>query len=113
MAAESLPLRPPFGGLEPGSPTDLTRCYSLPMAENVKNTEGRSRTTVSSKHQVTIPKLAMRQAGLRAGDRLRAVVSGRSRVLLVREDDPVARHAGKLSGAYRPDELNELRGAWR
>ncbi len=76
MAAESLPLRPPFGGLEPGSPTDLTRCYSLPMAENVKNTEGRSRTTVSSKHQVTIPKPAMRQAGLRAGDRLRAVVSG-------------------------------------
>jgi bifunctional DNA-binding transcriptional regulator/antitoxin component of YhaV-PrlF toxin-antitoxin module len=68
---------------------------------------------VSSKHQVTIPKQAMVAAGLRAGDRLRAVPRGRGRVLLVREGDPVERHAGKLTGIYRSGELDELRDEWR
>jgi hypothetical protein len=54
----------------------------------------------------------MAQAGLRAGDRLRAVARGRGRVLLVREDDPIMRHAGALTGVYRPGELNELRDEW-
>lgn len=86
--------------------------YPLPMNSEVK--QGRSgATTVSSKHQVTIPVQAMRAAGLRSGDRLRAVVRGRGRVLLVREDDPVARHAGKLTGAYRSGELDGLRDEWR
>ena len=109
------------------------RLYSLPMTPTVKNSR-RGSTTVSSKHQVTIPKQAMVlglvlglmirmvptnpiqamvQAGLRAGDRLRAVARGRGRVLLVREDDPVARHAGTLTGAYGPHELDELRDEWR
>ncbi|MBA3851527.1 MAG: hypothetical protein H0X59_04065 [Chloroflexi bacterium] len=55
----------------------------------------------------------MTSAGLRTGDRLRAVPRGRGRVLLVREEDPVARHAGKLTGVYRPGELDELRNEWR
>lgn len=70
-------------------------------------------TTISSKHQVTIPKRAMMAAGLRTGDRLRAEPRGRGRVLLVREEDPVDRHAGKLTGVYRPGELDELRDEWR
>jgi bifunctional DNA-binding transcriptional regulator/antitoxin component of YhaV-PrlF toxin-antitoxin module len=73
----------------------------------------RGATTVSSKHQVTIPKQAMTAAGLRAGDRLRAVPRGRGRVLLVREEDPLERHAGKLTGVYRSGELDELRDEWR
>jgi len=68
---------------------------------------------VSSKHQVTIPKSAMTAAGLRTGDRLRAVPRGRGRVLLVREDDPVERHAGSLTGTYGSGELDELRDKWR
>lgn len=68
---------------------------------------------MSSKHQVTIPKQAMTGAGLRTGDRLRATAQGRGRVLLVREDDPVDRYAGRLTGVYRPDELDELRDEWR
>ena len=83
------------------------------MVRNVKNTGARTRTTISSKHQVTIPKQAMTAAGLRSGDRLRAESRGRGRVLLIREDDPVARHAGKLTGVYRRGELDELRDEWR
>lgn len=85
------------------------------MGRNVKNQcapRGRNRTTVSSKHQVTIPSEAMTKAGLRAGDRLRAEAHGRGRVLLVREDDPVARHAGVLTGTYRARELEDLRDEW-
>jgi bifunctional DNA-binding transcriptional regulator/antitoxin component of YhaV-PrlF toxin-antitoxin module len=80
---------------------------------DVKNGSRRGGTTISSKHQVTIPKPAMEAAGLRTGDRLRAVAKGRGRVLLVREDDPIDRHAGALTGAYRPGELDELRDEWR
>lgn len=68
---------------------------------------------MSSKHQVTIPKQAMTGAGLRTGDRLRATAQGRGRVLLVREDDPVDRYAGRLTGIYRSGELDELRDEWR
>ena len=82
------------------------------MVREVKS-GGRRATTISSKHQVTIPKHAMTAAGLRTGDRLRAESRGRGRVLLIREDDPVARHAGKLTGVYRPAELDELRDEWR
>ncbi len=67
---------------------------------------------ISSKHQVTIPAEAMTRAGLRTGDRLRAEARGPGRVLLVREGDPVERHAGSLTGVYRPGELEELRDEW-
>lgn len=84
------------------------------MQPEVKKSASRpGRTTVSSKHQVTIPKAAMTAAGIRAGDRLRAEVRGRGQVLLVRDDDPVDRHAGKLRGVYGPRELDELRDEWR
>jgi hypothetical protein len=43
---------------------------------------------------------------------MRAVAKGRGRVLLVREDDPVARHAGALTAVYRRGELDELRDEW-
>jgi hypothetical protein len=34
-------------------------------------------------------------------------------VLLVREQDPVDRHAGALTGVYQPGELDRLRREWR
>ncbi len=83
------------------------------MVDKVKRAAVRVGTTISSKHQVTIPKDAMISAGLRTGDRLRAEPRGRGRVLLVREEDPVARHAGKLTGTYQPGELDQLRDEWR
>lgn len=82
------------------------------MTEEVKQRRRRGATTVSSKHQVTIPAQAMSAAGLRSGDRLRAVARGRGRVLLVREDDPIERHAGSLTGVYLRGELDDLRDEW-
>ena len=83
------------------------------MANVVKKVGRVPGTRISSKHQVTIPKQAMTSAGLRTGDRLRAEPRGRGRVLLIREDDPIARHAGRLTGTYTAGELEELRDEWR
>lgn len=55
----------------------------------------------------------MAAAGLRQGDRLRVEARGRGQVLLVREENPVDRHAGALTGIYRRGELDELRDEWR
>jgi AbrB family looped-hinge helix DNA binding protein len=82
------------------------------MRRAVKPIGLRAGTTISSKHQVTIPKAAMTDAGLRRGDRLRVEARGRGRVLLVRVEDPVQRHAGALTGVYRRGELDELRDEW-
>jgi bifunctional DNA-binding transcriptional regulator/antitoxin component of YhaV-PrlF toxin-antitoxin module len=81
------------------------------MKEKVKKAPMRG-AKISAKHQVTIPVGAVRAAGLRTGDRMRAEAKGRGRVLLVRLDDPVARHAGVLTGVYRRGELDRLRDEW-
>jgi bifunctional DNA-binding transcriptional regulator/antitoxin component of YhaV-PrlF toxin-antitoxin module len=82
------------------------------MAREVKKEPTARGAKISAKHQITIPMRAMAAAGLRTGDRVRAEARGRGRVLLVREEDPVARHAGALSGAYRDAALDELRDEW-
>ena len=87
------------------------RRYSLPIMAKVKRIR-EQRTTISFKHQVTIPNQTFEAAGLREGDRLRAESAGPGRVLLVREDDPIAQFAGALTGVYPPDELERLRGEW-
>lgn len=82
------------------------------MSREVKKPAHRRGAKISAKHQITIPIGAVRAAGLRTGDRLRATAKGRGRVLLERADDPVARHAGTLTGVYRRGELSELRDEW-
>jgi len=67
---------------------------------------------VSAKHQVTLPVATLQQAGLRTGDTLRAEVHGPGEILLVRDEDPLDRFAGALTGVYRPGELDELRDEW-
>lgn len=86
--------------------------YALLVTQEVKRTGRRTGTTISSKHQVTIPKAAMADAGLRQGDRMRVEPRGPGRVLLVRVEHPVERHAGALTGVFRPGELDELRDEW-
>jgi bifunctional DNA-binding transcriptional regulator/antitoxin component of YhaV-PrlF toxin-antitoxin module len=81
------------------------------MAAGVKKRR-RGYTRVSAKHQVTLPVEALRRAGIRTGDTLRAEVRGPGEVLLVRESDPVAQYAGALTGVYTPGELDELRREW-
>ncbi len=82
------------------------------MEHRVKTQRRRGYTRVSAKHQVTIPIDALAQAGLRAGDRLRAEVRGPGEIVLVREIDPLARFAGALTDVYPTGELEELRREW-
>ena len=83
------------------------------MDERAKPRRRRGYTRVSAKHQVTIPIDTLAQAGLRAGDRLRAEVREPGEVVLVREDDPLTRFAGALTDVYPAGELDELRREWR
>lgn len=72
----------------------------------------RGYTRVSAKHQVTLPVAALRDAGIRTGDTLRAEARGPGEVVLIRDGDPLDRFAGALTGAYALDELDELRDEW-
>jgi bifunctional DNA-binding transcriptional regulator/antitoxin component of YhaV-PrlF toxin-antitoxin module len=68
---------------------------------------------VSAKHQVTLPVATLRDAGIRTGDTLRAEVRGPGEVVLIRDEDPLDRFAGSLTGVYEPGELDALRDEWR
>lgn len=61
---------------------------------------------------MTIPVDAMRKAGLRPGDRLRAHADGPGRVMLEREGDPVGEFLGALTGVYEGFDLDALRDEW-
>ena len=79
--------------------------------DEVKNRR-RGATRISAKHQITIPADALRAAGLEIGDRVVAHADGAGRVVLEREHDILAEFAGTMTGAYRPNELDELRREW-
>ena len=81
------------------------------MAEVKKRRRGV--TTLSTKNQATIPIDALRGAGLEPGDRLRVEAAGAGRVVLVRMDDVIEKHAGALTGVYPEGYLDELRKEWR
>jgi len=80
---------------------------------NVKYRRRRGYTRISAKHQVTLPVDAMAAAGVRSGDTLKVEVDGDGRITLVRQRDPLDTHAGRLTGVYGGDELDELRDGWR
>ena len=71
------------------------------MSKNVKKpADGRNRrpnrSTVSSKHQVTILVAAFRGAGLESGDTLRIEAEGKGRVVMTRIDELLDRYSGSL-----------------
>ena len=72
----------------------------------------RGASRISSKHQITIPADALRNAGLEVGDRVVAHADGAGRVILEREHDVVAEFAGALTGTYHSTELDNLRSEW-
>jgi bifunctional DNA-binding transcriptional regulator/antitoxin component of YhaV-PrlF toxin-antitoxin module len=72
----------------------------------------RGATTISSKHQVSIPVAELRAAGLEAGERLVARADGPGRVILEREHDVLAEFVGALTGAYADTGLDTLRNEW-
>jgi bifunctional DNA-binding transcriptional regulator/antitoxin component of YhaV-PrlF toxin-antitoxin module len=72
---------------------------------------GRSR--ISSKHQVTIPVGAFREAGLHEGDVVHIQVQGSGRILLTRLDDLIDRYAGALStGGELGRTVRAVRDEW-
>lgn len=93
--------------------------YSLLMALNVKNTKRKGTRTpdqsrVSSKHQITIPTGAFREAGLREGDVVAVKAQGPGRVLVARIEDFVAEYAGCLrTGGELGRTVRNLRDEWR
>ncbi len=82
------------------------------MKQEVKARRRRGYTRISGKHQVTIPVEALGQAGLHAGDRLRAEARAAGVIVLIREDDPIERYAGSLTGLYPDGYLDELHREW-
>jgi len=78
---------------------------------DVKNLPRRG-AKISSKHQITIPVEALRNAGLEAGDRVVAHADGAGRIILEREHDVVNELAGALTGVYKRNELDTLRSEW-
>jgi bifunctional DNA-binding transcriptional regulator/antitoxin component of YhaV-PrlF toxin-antitoxin module len=88
-----------------------SRPVTFTYVRNVKERR-RGATTISSKHQITIPAAELRAAGLEAGERLIARADGPGRVILEREDDILAEFAGALTGVYAGSELVSLRDEW-
>ncbi len=78
------------------------------MSERVKRRRGYTR--ISTKHQVTIPIEALREAGFVAGQELRVEVRGPGEVALVETHDPVEEFAGTMR--YPSGYLEALRDEW-
>lgn len=94
-------------------------CYALPVPSAVKKARGRGRgrapgrSRVSSKHQITIPVGALREAGLREGDVVQVRAQGLGRVIVARMEDLIEEHAGTLHSEGRLGEaVRRLRGEW-
>jgi bifunctional DNA-binding transcriptional regulator/antitoxin component of YhaV-PrlF toxin-antitoxin module len=86
-----------------------TMSYPLLIMPKVKG-----QTKISTKNQVTIPVGALRDAGMRAGDVLRAEADGAGRVVLTRVDEVLARYSGALETDGRlGDAVRGLREEWR
>lgn len=88
------------------------------MATKVKTAKAEAaraggRSRVSSKHQITIPIGAFREAGLREGDIVQVRADGRGRVLVSRIDDILDEYAGCLkSGGELGRVVRGLRSEW-
>ncbi len=67
---------------------------------------------VSSKHQITIPVEAMREAGLHVGDEVVVRAARDGEIVLALRGSRIRRHAGIAAGIYEPDEVDRLRGEW-
>ena len=69
-------------------------------------------TTITSKHQVTIPAEAFVAAGLAKGESLRGTALGPGRVIFERVGDRLGDTAGIFDGIYPVDTVEILRDEW-
>jgi bifunctional DNA-binding transcriptional regulator/antitoxin component of YhaV-PrlF toxin-antitoxin module len=83
--------------------------YPLLLMPRVKG-----QTKLSSKHQVTIPVGALREAGFGPGDVLKVEADGAGRLVLTRVDGLLAHYSGRLATRGRFGKAVEgLRDEWR
>jgi bifunctional DNA-binding transcriptional regulator/antitoxin component of YhaV-PrlF toxin-antitoxin module len=80
------------------------------MTPKVKRRRGISR--VSSKHQVTIPVDAMKEAHVQPGDELQITADGRGRLILTVVHDPLEALIGSAPGLAAATSLQALRDEW-
>lgn len=69
-------------------------------------------TTITSKHQVTIPAEAFAAAGFATGESLRGTALGPGRVVFERVGDQLGDTAGIFDGVYPADTVEVLRDEW-
>lgn len=69
-------------------------------------------TRVSSKNQVTLPIDVLLTAGVRPGDSLMVEAKATGEIVLRREEDPLDRYIGSMTGMFPPDYLRDLRDEW-
>jgi AbrB family looped-hinge helix DNA binding protein len=69
-------------------------------------------TRVSSKNQVTLPIDVLMTAGVRPGDSLMVEAKTNGEIVLRREEDPLDRYVGSMTGLFPPDYLRDLRDEW-
>jgi bifunctional DNA-binding transcriptional regulator/antitoxin component of YhaV-PrlF toxin-antitoxin module len=88
-----------------------TRWDSYPLLA-MPRVKGQSK--ISSKHQVTIPVSALRDAGIRTGDVLKVEADGAGRLVLTRVDELLGRYSGQLAtGGGLGKAVEGLREEWR
>lgn len=82
-----------------------------PKASQRPRVPGQS--TISSKHQITLPVSVLREVGFSPGTRLEAIAGPRGEIILRDVNEPpstrVDRVAGMFTGLYPPNYLDELR----
>ena len=77
-----------------------------------------SKTTISSKNQITLPARLLREIGLKPGDQLAVELDGLRLILHPRPKDWVSYTAGSMPGYYGKTKedvdtyIREVRGSW-
>lgn len=69
-------------------------------------------TRVSRKNQVTLPVDALAIAGVGPGDSLMVEAKTSGEIILRREEDPLERYFGSMTGMFPADYLHDLRDEW-
>jgi bifunctional DNA-binding transcriptional regulator/antitoxin component of YhaV-PrlF toxin-antitoxin module len=82
------------------------------MSEVKQRRRRKGFTRVSSKNQVTLPVDVLLTAGVRPGDSLMVEAKATGEIVLRREEDPLDRYIGSMTGMFPPDYLRDLRDEW-
>lgn len=82
------------------------------MSEVKQRRRRKGFTRVSSKNQVTLPIDVLVTAGVRPGDSLMVEAKGTGEIVLRREEDPLDRYIGSMTGMFPPNYVRDLRDEW-